>query len=276
MDAKICDVCGSKMIAGSSWFARCPACKFQVSNLQPGAGSGIDGLVTLRILNAHRLLAHLTKSGLPKGARILEIGCSTGEFMEIAAASGFDVTGIEPDAEAQALAAAKGLDVVNGFFPDDVPRDATYDVVVFNHSFEHIPDPASLVRSLSAYLRADGRAVIHFPSSSGILFRLISVLYRIGMHSPLERFWQKGFVSPHVTYFNPKNLQTLVENNSKLRLESTRHMLSVCSDGMYGRVRSSFALLPAIFIAGVLHVFVLLAPLLPSDFEALVFRRQGD
>lgn len=276
MNAIICDVCGSDMIPGSAWFARCPACKFQVSNLQPGAGSGIDGLVTLRIINAHRLLDHLIGLGLQKGAKILEIGCSTGEFIEIAGTQGFDATGIEPDAEAYAIAAAKGLRVHNGFFPDDVPSDIAYDVLVFNHSFEHIPNPGNLVRSLAAYLQPDGRVVIHFPSSGGVLFRLISILYRFGIHSPLERFWQKGFVSPHVTYFDTRNLQTLVEKNAPLRLESTRHMLSVCSDGMYGRVRSSFALLPAIFITAILYVFVLLAPVLPSDFEALVFRIRSD
>jgi SAM-dependent methyltransferase len=145
-----CDVCGKDMIAGSSWFARCPACRFQASNLRPGAGSGIGGLVALRVVNARRLLDHLIALGVPRDAAILEIGCATGEFVEIAGARGFAAAGIEPDAEAHAAAAAKGLDVRKGFFPDEAPSDVAYDVLVFNHSFEHIPAPGRLVRRLES------------------------------------------------------------------------------------------------------------------------------
>jgi hypothetical protein len=118
--------------------------------------------------------------------------------------------------------------------------------------------------------------VIHFPSSAGILFRLASLMYRLGVESPLERCWQKGFVSPHVTFFDPANLKTLVEANSRLRLESGLPMVSVCAEGLYARVRTSAGLPAAIAITAALGAFVALAPYLPADFEALVFRLDAD
>jgi hypothetical protein len=45
------------------------------------------------------------------------------------------------------------------------------------------------------------------------MFNLAFFLNRFGIHVPFDRLWQKGFVSPHLHYFNKHNLRLLFEKN---------------------------------------------------------------
>ena len=215
---KGCEACGTEMTIGSDRIFHCPKCGLYQSTLTPGSGTGIEGLEDLRRDNFRLLLDRLKQTQALAGRRLLEVGCAQGWFLEAAAAEGMLTQGIEPEDANVEIARRSGLAVQPGFFPDDLQDRGPYDFIVFNDVFEHLPSAALAIRQTEELLSEDGVVVINLPSSKGTLFRIAQGLAAVGFRSPLERLWQEGFPSPHIWYFNPKNLVLLVRRHTKLAL----------------------------------------------------------
>jgi SAM-dependent methyltransferase len=261
------------MLRRNGWVLRCPACGFFASTLTPGAGTGIGGLERLRRSNFEKLLDRLEKLKPLRGTSLLEVGSARGWFLEAAARRGAQVYGIEPEAANANLARAAGLPVEVGYFPDGLANAGPYDIIVFNDVFEHIPHPSALIGDIEARLAPGGLLVINLPSSGGIFFRLARLLESFGIHGPAERLWQKGFPSPHVSYFKPENLWLLVERRSGLSNESIFSLASVTREGLSSRIKSSHkGTRGALLLAGVWALSFAL-PLLPADIQVSVFRK---
>jgi len=270
---RVCEACGGRQSQSHDWILHCPSCGFLASTLTPGAGTGVEGLEALRKHNYARLLDRLETLRPLQGARILEVGCAWGWFLAAARERGASVQGIEPERANAELARAAGLPVEVGYFPADLEASGPFDAIVFNDVFEHIPQPSALLGPLEALLAPDGLLVINLPSSAGALFRLARTLDRVGVHGPFERLWQKGFPSPHISYFNPNNLRLLVERHSGLRRALEFPLDSVLREGLSERIGSSHrGLAGTLMLAGIWTMSFVL-PLLPSDIHVGVFRR---
>ncbi|WP_299665358.1 class I SAM-dependent methyltransferase [uncultured Ruegeria sp.] len=267
-----CVNCGTITTALNNWHAICPNCRLYASSLGADGGTGIDGLEDLRKSNFDILLSQLEATRPLAGLTLLEVGCSKGLFLEAALSRGIKTTGIEPEIAMADQARAKGLEVFDGFFPDAMPAGATYDIIVFNDVFEHLPDPTAALVACQSHLRRNGSLLINLPSSDGAFYRISKLFSRLGWSGPYERLWQKGFPSPHTFYFNPKNLRELVEKSTGLRLEYQHSLPSVHRKGTRERVRSTYkGLSGEIVTLGVVCLSFVL-PLLPSDISVTHFR----
>jgi SAM-dependent methyltransferase len=216
-----CPVCDTPMHPlRHDWCFACTACGFLASNLSPHVGDGqladiVDeerreiALVDLRKKNFQQILDRIDSLTEPARRSLLEVGCAHGWFLDAAAKRGYDVHGIEPDASIGALATSKGHDVAIGFFPDALAPGTRYDVVVFNDVFEHLPDPRAALVACRQRLQPGGSLVLNLPSSGGTFFRIATLLDRLGISGPYARMWQKGFPSPHLSYFHPAALTRL-------------------------------------------------------------------
>jgi SAM-dependent methyltransferase len=99
------------------------------------------------------------------GRRLLEVGCATGRFLELAMGYGFTVAGVEPSADVQA--AQRRLphaSVVGGFFPDEFADTSQFDVVASFEVFEHIPNVEEAVSRVSQLLVPGGHFVGSVPN----------------------------------------------------------------------------------------------------------------
>ncbi|CAA9298365.1 MAG: hypothetical protein AVDCRST_MAG11-647 [uncultured Gemmatimonadaceae bacterium] len=118
----------------------------------------------------------------PAPARALDVGCGIGRLLTPLAALGWQVVGLEPDAEYAAYAAARarsvaGVEVRTGAFTDvdaQVGAMAPFDLVAgINGSFAYLPTPASRAAALAQcrrVLRPGGLLVLDLPNLLRILF----------------------------------------------------------------------------------------------------------
>lgn len=109
---------------------------------------------------------YLTRyAGLPKNARILEIGCGTGHNLPMLARFG-EVEAIEIDDGSRAIAAKRlGRPVGDARLPElpGVERGA-YDLVAVLDVVEHIEDDVAALAAMRTLLRPGGKVLIAVPA----------------------------------------------------------------------------------------------------------------
>ena len=104
-------------------------------------------------------------AGLPKDARILEIGCGTGHNLPMLASFG-DVDAIEIDAAARDIASARlGKPVGEAPLPEltGVP-EGHYDLIAVLDVVEHIEDDVAALAGMARRLKPGGKILVTVPA----------------------------------------------------------------------------------------------------------------
>lgn len=161
----------------------------------------------------------------------------------------------------------------HGYFPDDLPAGRSFDVITFNDVFEHLPNVGNAMQAARIRLAPGGVLVINVPVRTGFFYRAASLFRIVGVRKPLERLWQKGFPSPHLSYFRADHLRRLAERHG-LCCELERPLRTVQREGLWQRLRydrRGSRLLAALVYGGVVLSLPLLR-LLPSDSRVFFFR----
>ncbi|HEY0627222.1 MAG TPA: methyltransferase domain-containing protein [Allosphingosinicella sp.] len=114
-----------------------------------------------------RILEQLIRRriGLPKDARILEIGCGTGHNVLMLKRFG-EVDAIEIDPAARKLASERlGKEVGSAPLPElpGVP-EAQYDMIAILDVLEHVPEDREALRSIARRLKPGGKILIAVPA----------------------------------------------------------------------------------------------------------------
>lgn len=217
-----CPVCHRALRPGHApWHFVCAQCRYEQADLRPAINSSerhalIDeparqaALMDLRVSNFQRIIQKLQQLR-PHGARMLEVGCAHGWFLDLASSS-FTLLGLEPDQEIHQAADYRGYPVRLASFPEGLGADERFDIIVFNDVIEHIPDIEHTIAACKQHLHPGGLLALNLPSSRGIFYRVSKMMARWGFPGPFQRMWQFGLPSPHVHYLDPQNLATLLEH----------------------------------------------------------------
>ncbi|WP_456953775.1 class I SAM-dependent methyltransferase [Lysobacter sp. HA35] len=195
-------------------------------------------LESLRKSNFRRVLDAIDESkcfGAAASAKLLDVGCAHGWFLELARERGFDVTGIEPDPNVKQLGSIAPASIRRGFFPEVLSEDERFEVISFNDVLEHIPDIAAALDACKRHLAQDGLLVINAPDRTGVLYRISKVLCRLGFANAFNRMWQEGFPSPHVHYLDGNWFQQLARRHG-LNIVRAMRLESITFDGLYNRI----------------------------------------
>lgn len=112
---------------------------------------------------------------IPKGSKILDIGCSSGHFGRVLIKErNCIVDGIELD-KADAKLAQKSLRAVRVLNIETDPisdiKD-TYDVIYFGDVIEHLVDPVAALKKIKVLLNSNGKVIFSVPNMAHVTVRL--------------------------------------------------------------------------------------------------------
>ena len=132
-----------------------------------------------------------------RGGRLLEVGCATGGFLEIARRA-FEVQGLDVSAFAANEARRKGLDVACGTLRGSATLHPPYDVIALFDTIEHLPEPAATLGQAHALLSPGGTLVLSTGDAESPLARITGKRWRL--MTPPQHLW----------FFGKKSLTTLL------------------------------------------------------------------
>lgn len=137
---------------------------------------------------------------------ILDFGCGTGEFLNTMQNAGWNITGIEPSAEARLKAEILNSTKIQGSIAELTSQK--FDVITAWHVIEHVPDLIQTIQHLKGMLKKDGIIFIAVPNYQSP----DAVLY--------QEHWAGFDVPRHLWHFSKKSMGSLLDS-TELKLMDT-------------------------------------------------------
>ena len=131
---------------------------------------------------------------------ILEIGSSTGYFLELIRPYVRSVIGVEPGPEHADFAVNRGIRTVPSI--EALDKDIRYDAILIYYVLEHMRDPVDFLATFESFLKPTGQLFIEVPNVQDIL------LSRYNVPNFGSFYWQKM----HYFYFCPQTLENVLEH----------------------------------------------------------------
>ena len=176
-------------------------------------------LINLRKENFQHIIASIKKNKEIK-SKGLEVGPGYGWFLEVCRDHGISCLGIEPETRFNEHYQKEGLQVKNGFFPQDLQEESHFDFIAYNDVLEHLPDLKGIMEANYGLLNPEGLLIVNLPQQSGLIYFISKMAYLFGVKSLMDRMWQFNFHSPHLSYFTKLTLIKLALDNNFEAVES--------------------------------------------------------
>ena len=114
----------------------------------------------------------LRKIGIGTNSKILDVGCGRGLLLNDLREMGYaQVLGVDPYIEKD-IQNSNGVRILRKFLKE---IRGHFDLVMFHHSFEHLPNPLETLQSLLKILAKDGKCIIRMPTVSSYAWEYYGV-----------------------------------------------------------------------------------------------------
>jgi len=185
--------------------------------------------------------------------RILDVGCGPGKLMRVLRERGWDTYGLDFSPVAVDYARSKhGLNAILGDLFEAAYKDAFFDVVLFNHSLEHMYNPVETLCESYRILKPGGLLLIYIPNAGSFEARLFG------------KWWVQWDVPRHLFHFTKDTIARLLSKTgfrlSKIKtgvgssffLGSTDHLYKYVFqiNGKHGKFMRHFVADPICLLAG--------------------------
>jgi SAM-dependent methyltransferase len=193
---------------------RCDACGFAFTRARPDGerlaelyrdldADVYEAEARGRLKTARRHLEILHKYAAPPG-RLLDVGCASGLFLNLAADAGWEGVGVEPSTALceRAQRELKGrAEVFHGVLQTASIPASSLSVVTMWDVLEHVPHPREFLALSSSLLKGGGRMLLNVPDFDSLQARVF------------KRSWPL-FLPEHLNYFNRASLKLLAKSAS--------------------------------------------------------------
>ena len=161
-----------------------------------------------------------------KGASILDIGCFTGDFLQILNEYGADVYGVELQKKAVEIANQKlpgriyEADIYNDVFPN-----LNFDIICMNGLIEHVIEPVKLLHRSFELLKPGGVLMIQTPNSGSVLSYV------------MRQYWPPVAPVEHIYLFSRKSMQFVLATCGFNELKYKPHIKLLPVDYVYNNLQ---------------------------------------
>ncbi len=147
----------------------------------------------------------LALSMIPRGSRVLDVGCGIGDLSaRVRDSLGATVVGVELDAARAVEARKRGLEVTERDLAD-IPDNAfgPFDVILYMDVLEHLSDPAAQLRAARRFLAPGGSIIASIPNIAHWSVRMDLVRGRFD-------YEEYGIMdATHLRWFTARTVQSL-------------------------------------------------------------------
>lgn len=145
-----------------------------------------------------------------KPGKVLEIGSSTGLVLSIFKKAGWEVLGIEVSKKSAEFAREKGIPTLITSFELAKLQKESFDVVVLNHTLEHLKDPNQILKKVNYLLSDKGIIFIDVPNFGGLSAKIYGNRWPYLL--PEEHLWH--FTYPALKKILHKNRFEIIYSTS--------------------------------------------------------------
>lgn len=213
----ICDSCGLMYVnpqADSeklrSWYEHCKSADMWVDMILQS-----DQQLDFDRKKFHECCEVLERLNYGPG-NVIDVGCSLGNFLEVARDRGWETIGLELNQKAVKHATETlGLDVRPQLLHEAELKENSFDVLTLWEVLEHVPDPDALLKDCRKYIRQGGTIAILVPNKNALSARI--------MQEHCSCFGGRN----HLWYFSEDTLTELLKKNGfTVYPEDTKTLLS--------------------------------------------------
>lgn len=128
--------------------------------------------------------------------KVLDIGTSTGTMLDLFKEIGWQTFGVEPS-ESSRVATKKGHNVSNVFFEKSNFPKNSFDLIILNHTLEHLVGPIKILTRVYELLKDGGLVLVDVPNAGGLGSRL------------LGKRWPYLLPKEHISQFTKESLSNV-------------------------------------------------------------------
>lgn len=143
---------------------------------------------------------HLIVKSNPAGWTVLDIGCSNGVFLDLFKETGWETWGVEPSGSADVAKRKRHKIIKNYFEKANLPKNY-YDLVIMNHTLEHMENPSEVLSKIHKLLKPEGILFVDVPNAGGLGARI------------LGKNWPYLLPEEHKHQFTRQSLTSLLEKS---------------------------------------------------------------
>lgn len=179
---------------------------FTSTELSDGPKSFLNSLKKFRREKLPEFKPRFYKWGLfsKREGNFLDVGCAVGAKSKglIRDFPGWSFYGIEPDQNAVEIAnKLEKFNVSKGSLLDVEYNNNFFDIIMFHHVLEHVPDPKKNIKESHRILKDGGYLIIVVPNYGSIFSKIF------------KKNWRHLDIPRHLFHFNRNTLKTLLGDN---------------------------------------------------------------
>ena len=208
----------------------CPACKFRFTNPRPlendlgnyyqseeyishsNTKKGVINFLYQTVRNwtlkqKLKLINSLSPKSEIRNPKLLDIGCGTGEFLNVCKQNGWNITGIEPSEKARNFGNENyKLEIKEENQLNELSAE-TFDIITMWHVLEHVPKLNERIIELKKLIKPSGHIIIAVPNCSSF----------DAQH--YQEYWAAYDVPRHLYHFTPANIEQLFSKHDLKLIE---------------------------------------------------------